>query len=183
MNKKGLELTIEIPKEIAIEIVNGIVKVKGPKGEIEKKLFSPRIKIEKKDNQIILTRLKDTKHEKEIINTFCSHIRNLIKGALNPYVYKLKVCSSHFPMNISVAGSEVIIKNFVGEKAPRKAKILDGVHVKVDGDVITVDGCNKESTGQTAANIEKACKRPGFDTRVFQDGIYQTVKAGKVLHK
>lgn len=176
-----IELKVEIPKEVELEIVNDIIKTKGPKGETEKSIYSPKIKIEKKDNQIILISSKTTKHEKELINTFRAHIRNLINGVVESYMYKLKICSSHFPMSVSILDNELIIKNFVGEKIPRKAKLLPNTNVKIEGDVITVESCNKELAGQTAANIEKACKRPGFDKRVFQDGIYLFLKAGKEI--
>ena len=47
-------------------------------------------------------------------------------------------------MNVNVAGNEFIIKNFIGEKVPRKLKLSPEVKVKVEGDFITVEGNNKE---------------------------------------
>ena len=40
------------------------------------------------------------------------------------------------------------------------------------GDIVTIEGNDKESVGQTAANLEKATVVKGRDTRVFQDGVY-----------
>ncbi|MEC7431143.1 MAG: 50S ribosomal protein L6, partial [Candidatus Thermoplasmatota archaeon] len=37
---------------------------------------------------------------------------------------------------------------------------------------VTVSGSDREKVGQTAANIERACKIKKRDRRVFQDGIY-----------
>ena len=39
-------------------------------------------------------------------------------------------------------------------------------------DDVTVTGSDREKVGQTAANIERACKIKKRDRRVFQDGIY-----------
>lgn len=179
MSTKNFIFKIEIPENIQVNLDDNIVKVKGPKGEIEKKLHNPLVKIKKEEKEIILSTQKQTKKEKRVINTFKSHINNLINGVNEPYTYKLKICSSHFPITTTVEKDKLIIKNFMGEKIPRKAKILFNVTVKIEGDTVTVESPNKESAGQTAANIEKACRRPGFDKRVFSDGIWMFHKSGK----
>ena len=84
-------------------------------------------------------------------------------------------------MTVSVSDTELVIKNFLGEKVPRKVKIKQGVKVNVDGSQLTVQGPDKEITGQVAADIEQATRRPGFDKRIFQDGIYIIDKAGKLI--
>ena len=68
-------------------------------------------------------------------------------------------------------------KNFFGEKVPRKIKFdKKNVSIKVDGTEVLVEGMDKEKVGQTAASIEQLTRRPGFDKRIFQDGIYITEK-------
>ena len=73
----------------------------------------------------------------------------------------------------------VTIKNFLGETTPRKAKIVPGVQVKIEGDIIKLSSPNIESAGQTAANIETATKIRNRDRTRFQDGIWITKKAGE----
>ena len=75
-------------------------------------------------------------------------------------------------MSVSVDKNRVIIKNFLGEKTPRSAKILEGINIKVEGFDVIVTGIDLEKVGQTAANIESACRITNRDRRVFQDGIY-----------
>lgn len=176
-----LEEKIVIPEGVDIEIVNGLIKVKGPKGENQKRLVSSKVKISKKDKTIVLLAEKPSKREKTTANTFKAHIKNLIKGVTEPFVYTLKICSGHFPMHVSVEGNYVIIKNFFGEKVPRKARILPNVEVKVQGDTIIVEGNNKENVSQTSASIEVATRVVNRDRRVFGDGIFITNKAGKVI--
>ncbi|MEB3846499.1 MAG: 50S ribosomal protein L6, partial [Desulfurococcales archaeon] len=66
----------------------------------------------------------------------------------------------------------LIISNFLGEKAPRIAKILPGAKVTVKGSDVIVEGIDIEVVGQTAANIEMATKITDRDRRKFMDGIY-----------
>ena len=46
------------------------------------------------------------------------------------------------------------------------------IKVKVKGDDVILEGPDKESLGQTAANLKRCCKIRKKDPRVFQDGVY-----------
>lgn len=178
---KKFEEEIEIPQGIQADIVDRTIKMKSEKGEIQRELSSPLVKLTKKENKLFLFTEKGTKKEKMMLRTLRAHINNMIKGLKEDYVYELKICSGHFPMSVAVQGDEVLVKNFLGEKVPRVAKILPGVKVEVKGDLISVTGSNKETVGQTSANIEIATKIKNRDRRVFQDGIFITSKAGKEI--
>jgi len=167
---------IEIPEGVQIEIDNNVVKVEGPKGKLERELSHPRVTIEKKDSKIVVRCELPKKAEKALVGTFAAHIRNMIKGVTEGFVYKMKVVYAHFPIKVSVRDEEVIIDNFLGEQYPRKAKIFGDVKVNVSKDDITIEGIDREKVGQTAANIERAVRVKNRDIRVFQDGIYITSK-------
>ncbi len=177
MGKKDT-LTEEIttPEKVTIILDNGTVKVKGPKGELERKLLHPRVKITQEDNKIIFTAVKKSKLDKKMMYTCRAHLNNMIKGVQEGFTCKLKICSGHFPMNVSVANNELSIKNFIGEKVPRKLKLDPKITVAVQGEEITIQGIDRELVGQTAGSIEKITRRSSFDRRIFQQGIYITEK-------
>lgn len=177
MDKNFIEEKIIIPDGVDLSTDNALINVKGPKGENQRKLVSQLVKMEKDGKNLILRTLRKTKKEKRILYTLKSHIQNLINGTLNEYLYELKILSSHFPMNVSISNDTLLIKNFLGEKIPRKAKILPGVNVKIEGDIIKIKGTDIEAAGQTASNIEQACRITNRDRRVFMDGIWITSKA------
>ena len=181
MKIEEMKAVIDIPEGIEIKIVDSTLIVKGAKGELEKEIRDPKIQVKLEDKKIVLIAKKATKREKTQIGTFKAHIKNLIKGVSEGFNYKLKICASHFPMNVSINNNEMIIKNFLGEKIPRKIKIVEGVNVKIEGDLINIEGLDKEKTGQTAASIEQKCRITNRDKRVFQDGIYIIEKAGKEM--
>lgn len=172
-----MEEKITIPEKIGVEI-NKEILVQGPKGEISKKIFHPLIKIKKEGQEIMLSSEKDNRKAKRLINTFASKITNMIEGVQEEYEYKLKICYKHFPISIEVKDCEILIKNFLHEKKPRKAKVIGDTKVEVEEDTITVKGVDKEDSGQTAANIEQATKTSQWDKRVIGDGIYIVKKPG-----
>jgi len=172
-----MERVIEIPNGIQIELNNFKVKVTGSKGALERDFYSPLfrrdIKINKNDNKILINWESKRKKVKSMAGTIESHILNMIEGVREGYVVKLKIVYMHFPFTLKISGKDILINNFLGEKTPRKAKIVNDCKVDVNGDEITVTGINKDDVGQTAANLEKATWIRARDRRVFQDGIFR----------
>lgn len=179
--KREIFQEIEIPEGIDASLDENVLTIKGEKGENKRKFDIKKISFAKEGNKIRIGSKIASRNEKRMINTIASHVRNMIHGMTEGYEYKLKVANSHFPMNVEIKEKEVIVKNFLGEKIPRKLKILDHVDVKLDKDIITVTSFDKELAGQTAANFEKATRIRMKDRRVFQDGIFITSKAGKEI--
>lgn len=179
--KDDLTREIELKSGVIARLEGNLLKVKGQKGEVSRVFLHPKIKISVEENKIVLSAPKATKREKTMLGSFESHIINMIQGVQEPYVYKLKICSGHFPMSVSVAGNELVIKNFLGEAVPRKVEIMKGAEVKVVGEEIIISSANIEVAGQTAARIEGVCRITNRDRRIFQDGCYITQKADKSM--
>ncbi len=167
-----MEKIVRIPEQVSIQLEGHLIKVGGPKGTVEKMFAYPGMSITINDKQVTLSSKKDSRNEKRILGTYAAHLKSMLEGAKEGYLYKLKICSGHFPMKVTVEKNYVVINNFLGEKIARKAKILPDISVKVEQDTIFVEGTNKENAGQTAANIEQATRITNRDRRVFQDGCY-----------
>lgn len=178
--KEDLREEIELPENTQIQI-DHFIKISGPQGEVEKKLVHPKIKITQENNLIIIESKKATKKEKKILKSFNAHIKNMIQGVHEKHLYRLKVCSGHFPINVSISNNQLTIKNLFGESVPRKLDIKPGAEVKIDGDEIIVTSPSKEIAGQVAADIEHLTKIKNRDMRIFQDGCYIVHKSGKDL--
>jgi hypothetical protein len=88
----------------------------------------------------------------------------------------VNVGSSGSQFNWHFDTNEFTITNLLGEKVPRVASLPWSpaeVEVKIGGKSdVSVKGADREKVGQTAANIERACKIKNRDPRVFQDGVY-----------
>ncbi len=173
-----MEEIIKLPEGMQAKYEKGNMIVVGKLGEVKKKLSHPIVKISVKGDEIKLTTSGESRKDKRLIKTFVAHINNMIKGSTEGFTYKLKVVYTHFPTTVKVDGDKVVIENFIGERAPRKAKILPGAEVKIQKQDITVTGINLDAVAQTAANIERTTRIVGKDRRIFQDGIF-IVEKGK----
>lgn len=181
MAKKDLKEELEIPEGITARKEPKLFIIKGPKGEVEKKFTHPNVQISVEGNKITLESKKATKREKAVIKAYAAHIRNAFSGVTNGHQYKLVICSGHFPMTVAFSNGTLTIKNFFGERVPRVVEIDKRISVKVQGKEILVEGVDKELVGDAAARIELKTRRPGFDRRIFQDGIYLVERDGQKI--
>jgi len=172
--KNDIIETIEIPQGTDAILEGSSLTLK--KGGIESKksfkISNVEVNIRKEGSKIILEAKKATRNESKIINTIRAHINNMILGMDKKYVYKLKVCSVHFPIAVSKEGNFIVVKNFLGEEKPRKAEILKNADARIEKDMITIESPDKEAAGQAAANIENATRvraKEGFSGRNIYD--------------
>jgi large subunit ribosomal protein L6 len=142
------------------------VIVKGPQGEV-KKSFPKGISVKVSGNTVAVEC-----SDKAIKRTVEVLITNMMEGASKGYIKHFKLIYAHFPISVEVKGSDVTIKNFLGEKQARKTVLIGSTKVLAKGQQVTISGPDKEAVGQTLANIRNAMKIKDKDGRVFQDGIY-----------
>ena len=182
MKLDKIEDQITVIEGVTAKLDGRVLTLSGSKGEVSRSFPYRNLSIKLEGNIIMLLADKaTTKREKKMIKTYAAHIRNMIKGASEGHLYKLKICSGHFPMNVSMSGKTFSVKNFLGEKVPRLLKLKEGAEVKIDGEIITVNSSNIELSGQVAADIEQLTRITNKDIRIFQDGIYIIEKSGKAL--
>src|SRR3989344_6799969 len=170
--KNDLKVEIVLGNGTTAQREGKMIIIKGPKGEVSREFIHPKVTIAVDKEKIVLSAQKGTKREKTIINSYEAHLKNMVRGVKELYVYKLKVCSGHFPITATVSGQEFVVKNFLGEIVPRKFVIPAGAEIKVSGAEVTVQSCNKEIAGMVAAKIEGICRITNRDLRIFQDGCY-----------
>ena len=179
--KQKLAEEIELPSGVTADMPGHFLVIRGPKGEVKRNIRQHNVKLRLESGKIIFETERATKRDKKMLGSLVAHINNMISGSANHHIYILKICAGHFPMTVSVSDNKLTIKNFIGEKVPRVLRLKEGAAVKVEGGLIYVTSPSKEIAGQVSADIEQLTRRPGFDSRVFQDGLYIISKAGKEL--
>jgi len=173
---KKLEKAAEIPNGVKVELKGDDIVVTGGEETLTIRFHHPRITLSVVGQRVLALCDYPSKGDMALMGTIISHVRNMIMGVTGGFEYKMKIVYSHFPIKARVQGDEFVVENFLGERSPRKARILGKTKVDVKGDEVVLTGPSIEHVGQSAANIEQVTMIKGYDPRVFQDGIYITQK-------
>lgn len=175
--------SINLPEGVTATIAGHDVTLAKDGESLTREFRHPRIEVRDSSDGIEVFCNLPRRKEKALAGTWAAHLNNMARGVDSGFKYKLKAVYSHFPMTIKVQGNEMTITNLFGEKVPRVAPLPWSpaeVEVKVSNKTdITVSGTDREKVGQTAANIERACRIKKRDRRVFQDGIYIVSKGNE----
>ena len=174
---------IELPDGVSASIDGDKVTLSKDGDSLSRTFAHNRVSVKQSDGALQVFCSLPRRSEKAIAGTWAAHLRNMTKGLEEGFEYRLKAVYSHFPMTLKVDGNVMTITNLFGEKVPRSANLPwspGEVQVRVENKVdVIVSGADREKVGQTAANIERACKIRKRDRRVFQDGIYIVSKDGE----
>ena len=152
MSKIGKQ-PVNIPADVEIKIDNNFIVDKGPKGFLERE-FPREIKIEKSENQLIVSVAKKTKKSAALWGLSRVLLVNMVEGVKNGFEKKLEIEGVGY--KVALQGKDLLLN--LGYSHPIEFKAVDGIEFKVEKNTITVRGINKETVGQIAANIRKLRK-------------------------
>ena len=172
---------ILIPEGVEVKIEGQKVVVKGPKGELSQEVL-PEIKVEVKDNQILVSpagRTSKSQRDKQFkrvhppippllqkrrgladkrIKAFWGLTRaliaNLVKGVTDGYEKKLEITGIGFRAKLEE--NHLVLE--IGFTHPVKIICPAGINFSVEKNIITVSGIDKQLVGEVAAKIRNAKK-------------------------
>ncbi len=170
------DVKVQIPEGISCKMDGKIMNFSRGNISVSRKIVEYNVSVSISGNEVMIGCAKANKKDIANVNAQVAHLENVFAGLKEPFLYELEICNVHFPMTVKVDGKRVVINNFLGEKVPRSANIVEGVNVKVEGNKVLVMCADIEKAGQTSANIEKAARVTKKDRRIFQDGIFITKK-------
>ena len=140
---------IAIPEGVTVTLNEGIVTVKGPKGELTQKMLKD-ITMKQEDGQLTLERSNE--NAKAMHGTMNALINNMIIGVTKGYEKGLEIVGVGYRFNVQ--GKKLVIN--AGYSHPVNVDIPEGITVEsVSNTEITVKGINKVLVGEFAANIRK----------------------------
>lgn len=145
---------IELPKGITMTVTDGVITVKGAKGEISRALHND-ISVVVEGNSAQVSIKNDTALAKALVGTFASHIRNMIEGVTN--LFKKVLILEGVGYRVEQKGENLQL--MVGFSHPVLMPIPKGISTKAEKGVLTIEGVDKDVVGQFAAEI-RAMKKP-----------------------
>lgn len=151
MSRVG-KLPIAIPEGVTVTIDDqNIVTVKGPKGELVKKMHND-IKITVEDNNVVVTRPSDNKLHRSLHGTIRSLLNNMVIGVSKGYQKTLELVGVGYRAEIK--GSKLVMN--LGYSHPVEVEPIEGIKFETpQATKVVVSGINKELVGSAAADIRK----------------------------
>ena len=140
---------LEIPAGVSVSEENGIITVKGPKGELTTTL-AKGISVKVEGNTLEVSRENDL--YKPMHGTINANIHNMIVGVTEGFKKELEIVGVGY--RFALKGNTIVIS--AGYSHPVEMQIPDGIKVESPSNTeLTITGFNKKLVGEFAANVRK----------------------------
>ncbi len=144
------KMPITVPKNVTIDIGDGNVRVKGPKGELARDV--PRqITLVTEGGTLRVERGSDEPTQRSLHGLMRSLIANMVTGVTDGFSRRLEVNGVGYRAAVS-AGNLVLQ---VGYSHPVLVPAMPGISFAVQGNATTISGADKELVGEVAAQVRR----------------------------
>ena len=154
MSKIGKKPII-IPEGVSVKIDGQEVCATGPKGELKIKIRS-QIKIDQKDNKIILQSTSNAKPVRALFGLFRSLVNNMVIGVKDGYKKSLQLHGLGYRVAMQATDDnkqKLVLQ--VGFSHTVEFVAPEGIKFSVNKNTIDIEGIDKQLVGETAATIRK----------------------------
>lgn len=174
------KLAVNVPDKVTVTIKENNISVKGPKGELFKRV-PDAIEIIQETNSIKVVPKPNSNDGIKLYGTYRSIVNNMITGVTKGFQRKLELQGVGYRSQID--GKTLVLN--VGFSHQVKITPPEGIKLAVDGNTtVVVDGLDKELVGQTAANIRLVRPPEPYKGKgIRYQGEYVRKKVGKAGKK
>lgn len=172
---------IVVPNNVEITVDNtNHVAVKGPKGQLQFQ-FSDQVKIERVNNEILISRESDEREERALHGTTRALINNMVKGVTTGFTKELEINGVGF--RAQVKGN--ILNLTLGKSHPDDLVIPQGLTIETPkNNIIIVKGADKQLVGEFAANVRSLrAPEPYLGKGIRYKNEHVKIKEGKTAKK
>ena len=171
---------VTIPAGVTVEVKDGFMTVKGPKGTLTQDIDS-KITVSIEGGVATLTRANDSKELRAKHGLYRALLQNMVNGVTNGYTKSLIINGVGY--KVAKQGNKVVLN--VGFSHPIEVVEIEGIKLDCPTQTeITVSGIDKIKVGQVAANI-RSIREPepyhGYGIR-YKDEVIER-KEGKMAGK
>lgn len=147
MSRKGKQ-PIALPKGVEVRMADRIVHVKGPKGALHEAV-AEGVVIEIADGHVHVSLAEGHKEDRVWHGLSWALVQNMVTGTSAGFEKKLELIGIGY--RAAVSGKLLDLQ--VGYSHPTKVPIPEGIAVKVDKNIIVINGINRQVVGQFAATV------------------------------
>jgi len=142
--------SINVPDGVEVKISANVISISGSKGSLDF-THHREVKVIMQDKIISVTKVGATKKARAIWGTTAKLITNMIKGVTDGFEKQLELNGVGFRM--SVSGKKIVLA--IGFSHPVEMMIPDDLAVKIENNVMTISGIDKQKVGEFAAVTRK----------------------------
>jgi len=148
---------IPVPDGVTVNIEPGLVKVKGPKGELSTPVMDG-ITVEQENGKIVVTRGDDSKEQRSYHGLVRALAANSVKGVTEGFKKELTIVGIGYK---AVPDGKDKVVFHLGYSHTIDFPIPDGISIAVDKKqtAVVVEGIDRQQVGQVAAEI-RALRKP-----------------------
>ena len=170
------KIQIEIPSGVEVQLEGNTIRVKGPKGTLERKLH-PEMQVNIEDGRVVVNRPSDEKKHRSLHGLTRTLIANMVQGVTQGFEKRLEIHGVGY--RAAKQGNKLVLS--MGFSHPVEFDTPPGMEIEVPAPTrITVRGIDKEKVGQLAAEIRAVRKpEPYLGKGIRYEGEYVRRKAGK----
>jgi len=143
---------IALPNKVEVKVQKTTVTVKGPKGELVE-TFSPDMTIKVENNEIVIERPTDLRHHKALHGLTRSLLSNMVQGVSEGFRKTLRIEGVGY--QAAVQGNNLQLK--LGHSHDVVVEPPENISFDVPkdsrGTIFHIDGIDKQTVGQIAANV------------------------------
>ncbi|MBQ0040998.1 MAG: 50S ribosomal protein L6 [Clostridiales bacterium] len=175
MSRIGVK-PITIPAGVEFKAENGLVTVKGPKGELTQEI-AKNLEVKVEDGVITVSRPNDERETRGQHGLARTLINNMIEGVTKGYEKKLVLVGVGY--SVAKQGNKLVLK--LGYSHPIEMEDPEGITTEApDANTIIVKGIDKALVGNYTANIRAwRAPEPYKGKGVLYDGEVVHKKEGK----
>jgi large subunit ribosomal protein L6 len=146
------KLPIEIPQGVDVQIEGVVVRVKGPKGELQQ-MVSQDLEFERQDSKLLVKRRTNRKDHRALHGLTRTLINNMVLGVTEGFEKRLEIQGVGYRAQLRGKGLELAL----GFSHPVKVEAPEGIEFEVPLPTqVIVKGIDKQVVGEVAARIRKA---------------------------
>jgi large subunit ribosomal protein L6 len=147
MSRVGKE-PVAIPAGVEVSVDGTVIVAK--KGKLEKRLETHgRVDVAIEEKQVKLSRVGETKESSAFWGTYRSLLNNVFIGLDKGFTKSLEING----VGYRAAVNGKVLELQLGFSHPINFDIPEGIEIKVDKNIITINGSDKQQVGQVAAVI------------------------------
>ena len=167
---------IPVPSGVEVAIEPELVRVKGPKGELQERV-SRDLKIEQQDDALVVTRPTDRRDHRALHGLTRSLVANMVQGVTDGFEKRLQIQGVGY--RAALRGTSVELNVGYSHSVVKEAP--PGITFEVPAPTeIVVKGADKQQVGQVAAEIRKIRPPEPYKGKgIRYQGEYVRRKVGK----